>query len=312
MIAMCPMFGLNTPACRVVAFAGALVVGGADPAAAQPRPDWVDSDRTAPSGMTYRTFDSTHAGGDVSYLIYLPPDYDTAATRRYPVIYWMHGLGGRQSGGARLAARLDRGIRAGEAPEVIVVSINGLRASMYSDSKDGQRPVESMIVEDLVPHVDATYRTIPRRQARAVAGMSMGGYGTFRLGFKYPELFGVMSSFAAALHTEATLAENRAAVYDAVYGGDADYARRNTPWTLAEENADAVRGRTVIRQIIGTADGLLEWNRAFHRLLEQRGVEHDYIEVPDVAHDYDGLSATIGDATFAFYRRAFGEGAETR
>ncbi|MAG68834.1 MAG: esterase [Acidobacteria bacterium] len=305
------MIGLKPSARRAVALAGALVIGAAGPALAQARAAWVDPDRTPPSGMRYRTFHSAQADGDVSYLVYLPPDYEAAATRRYPVIYWMHGLGGRQAGGARLAARLDRGSRAGEAPAVIVVSINGLRASMYSDSKDGLRPVESMIVDDLVPHVDATYRTVPQRQARAVAGMSMGGYGTFRLGFKYPEFFGVMSSFAAALHTEATLAENRAAIYEAVYGGDADYARQNTPWTLAEMNADAVRGRTVIRQIIGTADGLLEWNRAFHRLLEQRGVEHDYIEVPDVAHDYDALAAAIGNATFEFYRRAFGEGTES-
>ena len=266
---------------------------------------WVDPDRTAPSGMHYDTFASEHAGSAVSYLVYLPPSYDSAADRRYPVIYWLHGLGGRQTSGARLAARLDRGIRARAVPETIVVSVNGLRASMYSDSKDGRWPVEQVIVQDLVTHVDGAYRTIARREGRAIAGMSMGGYGALRLGFKYPELFGAISSFAAALHTEDTLAGQRAAIFEAVYGGDAAYARRATPWTLTEQGAERVKARTVIRQIIGTADGLFAWNEQYHELLDRLGVAHDYVVVPDVAHNYAALDDAVGDGTLAFYRRAF-------
>ena len=270
---------------------------------------WVDPDRTEPPGMQYRTFQSRQARGEVSYLVYLPPSYEVAADRRYPVIYWLHGLGGRQTSGGRLAARLDRGIGDGAVPEAIVVSANGLRASMYSNSRDGRWPVESVLVDDLVPHVDTTYRTIARREGRAIAGMSMGGYGALRLAFKYAEHFGVVSSFAAALHTEETLAERRRAVFEAIYGSDLGYARENTPWTLTERHATQVRGRTLMRQVIGTADGLLGWNEEYHALLTRLGIDHDYVVVPGVDHDYAALDEAVGDATLIFYRRAF-EGLE--
>ncbi len=91
----------------------------------------------------------------------------------------MHGLAGRQTSGARFAARLDRGVADDAAPEAIVVSLNGLRASMYTNSRARRWPVESVIVDDLVTHVDATYRTIARREGRAVAGMSMGATGPY-------------------------------------------------------------------------------------------------------------------------------------
>lgn len=270
---------------------------------------WVEPQRDEPAGMRYKTFHSAAAGREVSYLIYLPPDYDTATAKRYPSVYWLHGLNGRQTGGSRLAARVDHAIRAGEMPGVIVVSVNGLRASMYTNSKDGERPVETVIVKDLVSHVDATYRTIARREARAIEGMSMGGYGALRLGFKYPEVFGVVSSYAAALHTENTLAERRRPIFAEVFDSDRDYGRPTTPWAIVKQNADKLRGQT-IRLIIGTADGLLEWNREYHALLNGLEVEHEYTEIEGVAHNYRELEEKTADATIEFYREAFAELAE--
>ena len=68
-------------------------------------------------------------------------------------------------------------IRAGKAPAMIVVLVNGIAASFYCDSPNGKLPVDSVIIKELIPHVDQTYRTIARREARAVEGFSMGGYG---------------------------------------------------------------------------------------------------------------------------------------
>jgi endo-1,4-beta-xylanase len=76
---------------------------------------WVDPDRSEPEGMKYQTFHSKTIDGEVSYLIYLPPDYEQQTTTRYPVVYQLHGSGGMPSGGAEIARRLDKAIRAGRA-----------------------------------------------------------------------------------------------------------------------------------------------------------------------------------------------------
>ena len=254
--------------------------------------------------MRYKTFHSKHAGGEVSYLIYLPPSYESATSTRYPAIYWLHGLNSRQSRGALLAQRLHSAIETGEGREVIIISVNGLRASMYSDSKDGKWPVESVIVHDLVAHIDATYRTIPTREARAIEGMSMGGFGALRLRFKYPDVFGVVSSYAAALHNETTLRERRKSIFDDVFG-DEEYARANTPWTLTRQNAGQIKGRGKVRLIIGADDGLYEWNQQYHDLLGQLAIQHEYTVIPGVAHNYRQLEEQTSQQTIAFYQQAF-------
>jgi S-formylglutathione hydrolase FrmB len=83
---------------------------------------------------------------------------------------------------------------------MIVVAVNGLASNtMYSDTHDGQYPLETVIITDLIPHIDATYRTIAAREARGVNGFSMGGFGAAHLGFKYPDVFGVDSIMAPPL-----------------------------------------------------------------------------------------------------------------
>src|SRR5262245_14983104 len=151
-----------------------------------PKAEWVDPNKEAPNGTKYQTFPSKVLGADVSYLVYLPPGY-TRETKRYPVIYWLHGLGGNQRAGAqRLVPHVDTAIRKGTLPPAIVVSVNGMVTSFYCDWANGQRPIESVIIKDLIPHVDQTYRTVARREGRVIQGYSMGGFGAGHLAFKYP------------------------------------------------------------------------------------------------------------------------------
>src|SRR4051812_41542069 len=139
------------------------------------RSGWIEESKEEPAGTHYHTFRSKAVDGEVSYLIYFPPGYDDDKDRRYPVLYWLHGMTHNQREGAGLVRRLDRAIRAGKAPEMIVVLVNGRTHSFFCDSPDGRTPVESMIVNDLIPHVDKTYRTRDRARSRAVEGYSMGG-----------------------------------------------------------------------------------------------------------------------------------------
>src|SRR6478752_1616744 len=99
-----------------------------------PEPQWVATDTSDANGAKYRTFSSKSAGGEVSYHIYLPPQHDEQPSRRFPVIYWLHGLGGNQRGGTgTFGARADEAIREGALPPVIVVFVNGMVSGFYVD-----------------------------------------------------------------------------------------------------------------------------------------------------------------------------------
>ena len=239
---------------------------------------WLDPDKSEPAGTHYRTFSSQLAGGEVSYLVYLPPSYEPQPASRYPVVYWLHGLNGDQRGGAAFVEQLDAAIRAGKAPAMIAVLVNGMRDSFYCDSKDGKWPIESVIVKELIPHIDKTYRTITRSEMRAVEGYSMGGYGAAHLGFKYPDLFGIVGVMAGALIQPRE--EVQPAVFQKMFGGDKDYVKANDPFELVRKNADAIRGRTAIRIAVGDQDWLRVRAKALHELLGELKIEHEFEQVP--------------------------------
>ncbi len=132
-------------------------------------------------------------------LVYLPPSYSTETSRRYPVVYQLHGwLPGAEQWAQmiELKERTDRAIASGAAKEMIVVlpdSQGIFGGAMYSTSVTSG-DFESFIAHDLVAEIDRRYRTIPERRSRGLSGHSMGGYGTLRIAMKHPELY---SSFYA-------------------------------------------------------------------------------------------------------------------
>jgi endo-1,4-beta-xylanase len=272
-------------------------------AQAQDRPaQWLDPDRGEPAGTHYRTFSSRLAGSEVSYLVYLPPSYDSQPAQRYAVTYWLHGLGGSQRSGIPFVEQLDAAIRAGKAPAMIVVLVNGMRDSMYCDSKDGLWPVESVIIKELIPHVDRTYRTITRREMRAVEGYSMGGYGAAHLGFKYPDVFGIVGVMAGALIEPRESVQP--GIFQKMYGGDRDYVKANDPFELVRRNADAIRGRTTVRIAVGDQDRLRVRDQAFHERLEELKIAHEYELVPGVGHSSALFYKTLGAGALAYYQKA--------
>jgi len=250
-------------------------------------------------------FESEAAGSDVSYYIYLPPGYDSGE-RSYPVVYWFHGAFGRPYSATPVVRRLDDAIRAGDAPEMIVVSsLDPTGISMWTDSKDGRLPMETILIEELIPHIDATYRTIADRSGRGIEGFSMGGYGAAFLGVKYHQSFSSISILAGALHTAETFRERRRAIFDNVFSGDAEYARARSPWTVIEENAATVRDQTSMRVFVGADDGLLDWNRNYHSKLTGLGIEHEWGVVPHSPHDLETVMQNWEGNFFDFYTRVF-------
>jgi endo-1,4-beta-xylanase len=270
-----------------------------------PKAEWVDPDHGEPNGTKYKTFPSKTLGRDVSYLVYLPPGYEQQ-TQRYPVIYWLHGMGAPPKTGATVfVPHLDAAIRQGLLPPTIAVIVNGMVNAFYCDSANGERPVESVIVKDLIPHIDQTYRTLARREGRVIQGYSMGGYGAAHLGFKYPELFGTVVVDAGALIRPDTVGSGGAGFFQDVYGGSKERYLAEYPNELARKNADKLRGQTHVHIGVGSLDNLLRVNQELHELLQQLGIEHQYEVVPDVAHNSALYYQKLGTKVFEFHRKVF-------
>lgn len=129
-------------------------------------------------------------------IVVLPPDYDTNARQRYPVVYALHGysIGAEQWAREIHLATTARNAFAKGVPGMILVlpdSKTVHNGSMYSSSVT-TGDFESFISRDLVAYIDGHYRTIPQRESRGLAGHSMGGYGTSRIGMKHSDVFGAM------------------------------------------------------------------------------------------------------------------------
>ena len=277
------------------------LVGGAD--ATLP---WVETSRLNAPGTRFQVLTSRVVGGPVSFLLHLPASYDDAPERRYPVLYWLHGLQGDQRQGSGFVKRLLAANAAGRAPEMIVVLVNGLPASMFCDSADGRAPVESMLVGDLIPHVDAMWRTLACREMRGLEGMSMGGAGAAYLGCRYPERFGLISVLAGALDAPEAFAARRPELFAGVYGASPAYLREHSPWTLVRRQAEALRERTLLRLVVGEHDEWRAANERFSAELDDLGLEHDFALVPGAGHHYVRLYEGLGDAAWGIYREAFG------
>jgi S-formylglutathione hydrolase FrmB len=133
---------------------------------------------------------------DRDVLVLLPPGYASSPGRRYPVVYALHGysVGAEQWTHEIHVPQTVEGAFAKGAREMIVVIPDSKtlhNGSMYS-SGETTGDFETFISRDLVRYIDAHYRTIPDRLSRGLAGHSMGGYGTARIGMKHPDVFGAL------------------------------------------------------------------------------------------------------------------------
>jgi enterochelin esterase-like enzyme len=175
---------------------------------------------------------------DRTVFVYLPPSYAKESRRRYPVVYMLHGYSiSAQFQIERLGVpeSIDRAIASGEAREMIVVfpdAQNLHNGSMYSSSVT-TGDWESYVAADLVTYVDGHYRTIPTRESRGLAGHSMGGYGTLRIGMKRPDVFSSLYAMSSCCLSARGVSPTDAGLEAITSVADATAVERNKRTTFA-------------------------------------------------------------------------------
>lgn len=186
----------------LVVLSAAIACGSALIIASPPLRPGVPTGRPANRPVQTIQFESKLIGKTLPYNIILPLDYKAAKTSRYPVLYLLHGLGGHYNDW------IGRSNVADYAAEyrLIVVMPEGNNSWYIESATVPTDKYESYILQELIPDVQKRYRTIEARYGRGIAGLSMGGYGAFKFGLKYPDRFAFVGSlsgaFAATNYTE--------------------------------------------------------------------------------------------------------------
>jgi endo-1,4-beta-xylanase len=137
--------------------------------------NWNNPPKNLPANVEHRTFMSASMKVEVGYTIYLPAEYKEKPDKRYPVLYYLHGRGGTESSNLGAIKLLDAAIQEGKVPPMIYVHAMGGRNSGYVDAPDGSVMGETAIINELIPHIDATCRTIARKEGARWRGSRRAG-----------------------------------------------------------------------------------------------------------------------------------------
>jgi putative tributyrin esterase len=245
------------------------------------------ADKKAEGPRRYETvqFESRLVGAPLPYNVILPADYKRGASkqRRYPVLYLLHGLGG--SAGDWVSNRSHLPDYAAQYPFIIVVPEG--KDGWYTDGVAANEKFESYFVEELIPDVDRRFRTIAAREGRAVAGLSMGGYGSLKFALKHPEMFAFAASMSGALGAASWTPEIDLPAFvrpslARVYGpASSDVRRANDVFRLARDlTPEAVARLPYLYLDCGTEDFLISNSRDFSAVLIQKKVPHEFRELP--------------------------------
>lgn len=222
---------------------------------------------------------STALGRQMKYRVLVPQGYDTTL-RRYPVLYMLHGLTGDYKDWTT-RTNLSEYSR---ALPLIIVMPDG-ENSWYTNAADGSEKFEDYVATELPADVVRKYRTINSRYGRAVAGLSMGGFGALKLALRRPAQFSVAGSFSGAFGVtrEGDLESRLGAVEGdrirRVFGSTGSQTRKeNDVFALAAAVRPA--GAPYIYVDCGTSDALIASNRQVIEALSKSGAAYEYHEVP--------------------------------
>jgi enterochelin esterase-like enzyme len=250
--------------------------------------------------------------GERKYAIYLPPDYETS-NRSYPVLYLLHGGGDDQTGWVQFGEVLhiaDQEIKAGSATAMIIVmpdANTGQRG--YFNDISGEWGYEDFFFEEFLPYVEKTYRIKGEKRYRAVAGLSMGGGGSFVYALRHPELFSSACPLSAStgpltLDDTKEYLKRRNVSYKSEKDVEA-YFKSISVLELVNQVADDQK--KAVRWYIdcGDDDFLYEGNSLVHIAMRKKEIPHEY-RVHDGGHNWgywrNALPTVLSFVSEAFHQ----------
>ena len=238
-----------------------------------------------------KVFHSTSLNRDMHYRVLLPRDY-SAGTQRFAVLYLLHGLYGdytNWTSNTKLTQYAE--------PLALVIVMPDAGDSWYTNSATvPEDRFEDYVVKDLIPEIDSHFRTIQERSARAIAGLSMGGYGAVKFGLKYPQMFAfagsISGAFDAPLGLDTRVREYRRKLLSVFGPSDSPTRSANDPFRLLDQ-VDANHLPYLYIEC-GTEDGFLPINRDFVSSLPKRKIVFEYHETPG-GHAWDYWDRSVQD-----------------
>ena len=259
----------------------------------------------AQTGVVYDDLkhSSTILGQDRHYAIYLPPDYETSS-RSYPVLYLLHGAGDNHTGWVQFGEVghiADKAINSGKVTPMIIVMPDAQTTRLgYYNTPDGQWNYEDYFFEELMPHIEQTYRIKSEKRYRAIAGLSMGGGGAFIYAMHRPDLFSAacpLSAYNGPRSVEQLQRETR--FVNGVLDQETALAFLSHYNTLELIKKTSVSDLSSVRWYIdcGDDDFLYESNSLVHIALRQKNVKHEF-RIRDGGHTWTYWRSALPEVLF--------------
>jgi endo-1,4-beta-xylanase len=214
----------------------------------------------------------------------LPEKYEIGR-QRYPVVYYLHGgRPGSEAKSQRLAPLIHKAIDECAIPAAIYVFVNGGPVSHYNMPGQPDAQGADVFIKELIPHIDATYRTIAKRSGRALEGFSQGGRGTMRLSLRYPELFCSAAAGGGGYATEKLISESGGFESETL-----KFAEGDNTWDLARAYASGKHPKVCWMIYVGTEGFNYENNLEYMKFLDSLCIRYTKLIVPDVPHSAVGI-----------------------
>jgi enterochelin esterase-like enzyme len=229
---------------------------------------------------------------DRKYAVYLPPDY-TTSTRSYPVLYLLHGYGDDQTGWVQFGEVMtiaDEAIKNGTATAMIIIMPDANTGTIgYVNDIKGEWLYEDFFFQELMPFVEKEYRTKADKEFRAIAGLSMGGEGTFIYALHHPELFSAACPLSAATGPKNVAEMNEYRLWTSganITNAEKEkYFKHYSVLSMIQNMPDAQK--KAVRWYIdcGDDDFLYEGNSLVHIAMRQKEIPHEF-RIRDGVHSW--------------------------
>lgn len=263
---------------------------------------------TQASELDSITLNSKLVPGKVEVSVLLPPGFNRRS-KPHKLLLWLHG-GGQDSSylDRELRPIVERAWEEGHLPQ-LVVAVPSARRSFYMDYRDGSEKWETLILKELLPALQSKYGLRKDQRGTLIGGYSMGGMGSLRIAFEYPDRFAAVAAIAPAIEPVYKFNEiqpvdrvyRNNGIYEKIFGDpvDQDYWQANHPPAIARDRSNIlIASKMKIYFEVGDADslGLYRGGEFLHRLLLDKGVKHEYRLVHGADHNDTSIPARLSDA----------------